>query len=78
MATPFYIFTSQLVVSGVWGLLAIAYLVLALRISDRVLGQSALLIGCISAVTVPDGWGPWFDVSPYYSGDCISTLATPT
>ena len=60
MAAPFYIFSSQLIVSGVWGVLAIAYLLLALRITDHVLGQSALLIGCIATATVPDGWGPWF------------------
>ena len=63
MAAPFYGFSDGLVVAGIWGGMAIAYLVLALRISDRMLAQSALLIGCAATVTVPNGWGPWFAIA---------------
>ena len=52
MAVPFHSFTNEFLVSLAWGVLAIACLLLALRLSNKTLGQSSLLVFGISAIKV--------------------------
>ena len=48
MAAPIHIFDDRFAVSLSWGVLALACLVLSLRINDKMLGQSSLLIFAFS------------------------------
>ena len=48
MAAPIHIFDDRFAVSLSWGVLALACLVLSLKVSDKTLGQSSLLIFAVS------------------------------
>lgn len=52
MAAAVHLFDSRLSVSLCWGLLAVACLVLALRLGDRLLAQSSLLVFAFSGIKV--------------------------
>jgi len=52
MAAAIHLFDSRLVVSLVWGILAVTSLVIAIVVSDRTLGRSALVIYAASGMKV--------------------------
>lgn len=52
MAAPIHLFEQRLVVSLTWAVLAVAALLLALQIRDRLLGQSSLFIFAVSGAKV--------------------------
>lgn len=52
MAAPIHLFDQRLAVSMTWAILAVAALLLALQIRDRLLGQSSLFIFAVSGAKV--------------------------
>lgn len=52
MAAPIHLFDQRLAVSLTWAILAVAALLLALQIRDRLLGQSSLFIFAVSGAKV--------------------------
>jgi uncharacterized membrane protein len=52
MTAALYVLDSRFTVSITWGVLALGCLLLALRVKDKSLGQSSLLIFGVSAIKV--------------------------